>query len=238
MRLRQVALVAAQLDPAIEALSTELGAEVCFIDPGVGEYGLHNGLLALGDTFLEVVAPTEEGTAAGRYLDRRHGDGGYMILLQLDQDERATCRALARDQGIREVSQPEGVHGDVQIVGTHFHPGDTGGAILSVDTATPAESWGWAGDAWQDHVRHERAGAILSADIQSSDPSALAARWGSLLGLAPVADALEMDGGQLRFVESGDDRGEGITAISVAALDPDLSGRSVDIAGIRIDWVG
>jgi len=41
-----------------------------FVDPGVRVFGLTNGVFALGDQFLEVVVPTEENTAAGRFLDR------------------------------------------------------------------------------------------------------------------------------------------------------------------------
>ncbi|MFT7649913.1 MAG: hypothetical protein ACI8Y4_004677 [Candidatus Poriferisodalaceae bacterium] len=237
MRLRQIALVAHELDPTIDALRAELGADVCFVDPGVGAFGLHNALLPLGDTFLEVVAPIEDRTAAGRYLERRGGDGGYMVLLQLDEDERAACRANADEIGIREVSQPEDTHGDVHIVGTHFHPADHGGAILSVDTATPVGSWGWAGDGWQPVVRTERAGRILAAELQGPDPEAMAARWGALLGLEPIDGIIAMDQSELRFVELGDERGEGLTAIEVEAIDPLLEGRSVEVAGIRIDWV-
>ena len=98
MRLRQIALVAHDLDSTLASLCEELGADVCFQDPGVGAFGLHNGLLALGDTFLEVVSPTQDGTTAGRYLDRRGGDGGYMVLLQLDADERARLWRYIADE--------------------------------------------------------------------------------------------------------------------------------------------
>ena len=33
--------------------------------------------------FLEIVAPVKNNTAAGRYLDRRKGDGGYMVICQV-----------------------------------------------------------------------------------------------------------------------------------------------------------
>jgi len=236
MRLRQIALVANELEPTIAELSEELGAEVCFRDPGVGYFGLDNALLALGDTFLEVVAPNREGTTAGRYLERRGGDGGYMVLLQLDEAERAACRARAAEMGISEVHEAEDTHGSDHIVGTHFHPGHTGGAILSVDTANPTTSWGWAGNQWPSVVRIERAGQILSADIQTADPEALTARWGALLGIEVDDGRLRFDQGELRFVDPVDGRADGLTAIEVEALDPALMGRSTDLAGITIRW--
>ncbi len=38
----------------------------------------------LNDTFLEVVSPVTAGTTAGRLLEKRGVDGGYMIILQTD----------------------------------------------------------------------------------------------------------------------------------------------------------
>ena len=80
MYLRQVCLVAQKLEPAIVALTSVLGLERCHVDPGVRKWGLENTLMAVGTNFLEVVAPIEENTAGGRYLDRRGGDGGYILV--------------------------------------------------------------------------------------------------------------------------------------------------------------
>ena len=237
MRLRQIALVAADLEPTIEQLGTELGAEVCFRDPGVATFGLHNALLALGDTFLEVVSPVKDDTTAGRYLERRGGDGGYMVILQLDPEERADALRRADELGVRQVFVAEHTIDGQHAIGTHFHPADTGGAILSVDTATPPQSWIWAGTGWASVVRRERAGAITGATIQADDPSAMAARWGALLGIDPADDErLMLERSSIRFVPVADGRGEGLAAIEVEALDPALRGRSCELAGIRIDW--
>jgi hypothetical protein len=48
----------------------------------VGRFGLTNAVFAVGDTFVEVVAPTQPDTTAGRYLKRRGGDGGYMAIFR------------------------------------------------------------------------------------------------------------------------------------------------------------
>jgi hypothetical protein len=80
-RLRQVALVARELDPVVAALERTLGLAVAFRDPGVAEFGLRNALFPVGDQFLEVVSPTQPGTTAGRLLERRGGDGGYMVIV-------------------------------------------------------------------------------------------------------------------------------------------------------------
>src|SRR4051812_32413012 len=94
LRLRQIALVARTLEPVERQLTAALATEVCYRDPGVGTYGLHNALWALGGTFLEVVAPMRDSTAAGRYLDRRGGDGGYMYIVDCE-DLKARREQLA-----------------------------------------------------------------------------------------------------------------------------------------------
>ena len=55
-RLRQIALVAQDLDPTVALLCEALGAEVVERDDGVASFGLHNALIQIGDTFLEVVS--------------------------------------------------------------------------------------------------------------------------------------------------------------------------------------
>jgi hypothetical protein len=82
-RLRQVALVARELEAGSASLRRALHLGEPFHDPGVGEFGLDNAVFSLGDTFLEVVAPVRADTTAGRYLARRGGDGGYMAIFQV-----------------------------------------------------------------------------------------------------------------------------------------------------------
>ena len=84
LRLRQIALVARQLAPVVDDLRELFGLAVAYRDPSVEAFGLENAVLPVGNQFLEVVAPIREGTAGGRYLERRRGDGGYMVILQCD----------------------------------------------------------------------------------------------------------------------------------------------------------
>ena len=78
LRLRQVCLVAPRLAPVVDTIETILGLPVCHRDPAVAAYGLENALFVCGHQFLEVVAPTRDGTAAGRYLRRSGGRGASM----------------------------------------------------------------------------------------------------------------------------------------------------------------
>src|SRR5262249_56622564 len=121
------------------ALAAVLGCEVGSRAPGVGDLGLHTAALPVGTQFLEVVSPVRDGTTAGRFLDKRGGDGGYMVILQtadLDADRRRLS-AL----GVRLVWQV--TLDDIATV--HLHPRDVGGAIVSIDQPRPAASWRWGG---------------------------------------------------------------------------------------------
>jgi catechol 2,3-dioxygenase-like lactoylglutathione lyase family enzyme len=221
MRLRQVALVARDLESSVAALCAQLGLSVCFRDPGVAYFGLHNALMPVGDTFLEVVSPLRAGTAAGRYLDRR-GDGGYMAMFQVDDldAERARLQAL----GVRIVWQGEGEG----IRGLHIHPADIGGAIVSLDQPTPSDSWGWAGTSWRADARDDVVRSIAGVEVQSAEPEGLARRWAEVLGVAPPG---------VRFAAAEDGRGEGIGGLDMVASDRNRAGQVVEVAGVRVRLV-
>ena len=124
LRLRQICLVAEALEPAIADLAEVLGLEICHRDSSVAKYGLVNALLPIGTSFLEVVAPIREGTAAGRYLERRQGEGGYMVIIDCDDIERR--RAHVEAMGVR-IANPLAYS---SYIGIQLHPRDTGGSLL------------------------------------------------------------------------------------------------------------
>ena len=217
MRLRQVALVARQLDPVVDDLCAVLGIEVSFRDPGVEIFGLTNAVMPIGDTFLEVVSPMNDEATASRYLQRRGGDGGYMVMVQSD-DLDADLDRLDK-LGVRVVW---GIDLD-DIRGRHLHPRDIGGAILSLDTPLPAAAWRWAGPEWPQKVRHEVVSEITAVELQSEEPDSMARRWADVLGRKAVATdrgmQIDLDQGAIRFVTATDGRGPGVSGFDVAARD-------------------
>jgi hypothetical protein len=232
MRLRQIALVAAELRPVEQALIDAFDLEVCFRDPGIASFGLRHGLYAIGDRILEVVVPKEEGTTAGRYLERRGGDGGYMVLVQVDDVEAHRARLAGTDIRIVYEARGEG------ITGLHLHPGDVGGAIVSIDQADPPESWGWAGQDWAYHSASSVVSDLVAVEIQADDPAAMAARWSTALD-RPVGDdgAIALDDAAIRFVEATDGRGDGLAAADLVAVDRARAGQSVEVCGVRFNLV-
>jgi Glyoxalase-like domain len=253
LRLRQICLVAHDLATVEKQIIDVLGLEICYRDPGVGKYGLHNALFALGGTFLEVVSPTKPDTAAGRYLERRNGDGGYMYIL--DCDDLEARREHFKKMGVRLVQDLKSGDDVSSSEAIHLHPKDTGGCLLSVDRHSGGTDlkggYHWAGPSWQKHDRSKVMAQIIGAGIQSPDPEALAEKWSELLQ-RKVGRASEGEGSEIRldqaFVRFGplrDDRGEGLRAVHLkckdkahvmaAAKKADLSAgpNHVDLCGVR-----
>jgi hypothetical protein len=220
LRLRQIALVANDLDVVVGDLQDVLGLEVAFRDPGVATFGLHNAVMPAGKQFIEVVSPVRENTAGGRYLERRGGDGGYMVIMQCD--DHPTLKSRLGPLGVRAALEHDG---DEYCV-LQLHPRDTAGSFLEIDVQHGGESmdgpWEPAGPNWQD-ARTERTIGIVAAELQSDEPSALAARWSAILDRpVEVVDdtpTIALDNATLRFVFAKDGRGEGLGGIDVVVDD-------------------
>jgi hypothetical protein len=215
MRLRQVALAARRLEPVVADLRAVLGVEVSYRDPGVAAFGLENAVLPVGDTFLEVVSPLRPDTTAGRWLDRRGGDAGYMVMVET-ADADADRARMAR-LGVRVVWSID----LADIRGTHLHPRDVGAAILSLDAPVPAGAWRWAGPDWRRHVGTGVAQELVAVHLAGPDPGALARRWGEVLErpvhrTAAEAYEIRLDRGAIRFVPGADDA---VIGVDVAGPD-------------------
>src|SRR5580693_8727362 len=149
MRLRQIAFIARELDPIAEQLGRVFDLKVGFRDPAVEFFGLHNIVMPVGGEFLEVVAPFRDDASGARYLARRGGDAGYMVIMQ-DADA-LPHRARLEGQGIRVIATSR----TPGYCYTHFHPGDCAGVLMSIDSvdgdaawAEPRSDWPPAGPNW------------------------------------------------------------------------------------------
>ncbi len=235
VRLRQIALVAGDLAAAEAAITSTLGVELCFRDPNVGVFGLVNALFPVGDQLLEVVSPERDGTTAGRLLERRGGDGGYMVIVQAEnRAELERLRSRLPDLGIRVVWQSD----RPTMAGTHLHPRDTGGAIVSIDAADPPEAWEWAGPGWRGHIRTDVVTGFAGVEIGAADPAAMAARWAAALDAPVGADGVSvaLADAVLTFTPAGA-RGEGVDGLTFTAADRSRAGETHELVGVRVGLV-
>ena len=236
MRIRQIVFAARDLHRASDVLTHVLGLEKPFPDPGVAEFGIHNAVFTFGDQFIEVIAPNQPGTACGRHLDR-HGDSGYMLLLQTDDFARESARWASL--GVRTIWNT--AYDDIEAA--HLHPKDVGCALVSVDEPRPAASWRWGGPDWT--VADGAAGRqrIRGIELQASDAKAVVLRWAQVFALpAPCAVEqgwrLQLEGG---FVDvktaKADETGlAGVAGFTLAVSDPEAVLAAARLAGLPQSW--
>lgn len=250
LQLRQICLVAAELEPVLQDLTDILGIDRCFVDPGVGKFGLENTLLPIGRNFLEVVSPLKEGTAAGRYLQRRGGDGGYMVITQANSKaSQQVVRQNALDNGVRIAF--ESLRGDWNLC--QLHPGDMKAAFLEIESDAFNDFQGYwhpaGGTGWDSKVKQDVSLDLVGVELQGEDPEALAALWAKVVGLPFEKNStgflIKLNNATVRFVEEKDGRGAGLSGldITVTNLQHVLSSakrrhcyvndRQVDIGGVH-----
>jgi hypothetical protein len=180
LRLRQVCLVAPTLEPSVGDIAAIMGLAICYRDPNVGAYGLENALLPVGTTLLEMVAPVEENTAAGRFLGKIGDHGGYMAIFSCDDPTR--YRRHAESIGVRTahvIDRPT-------FFGIQLHPRDCRAAFLDfnhmIGTADePAGAYAPAGPDWQKSIRTDRTQALTGLELESPDPAGLAKHWANII---------------------------------------------------------
>jgi hypothetical protein len=231
IRLRQVAFAARDLAAAEDELTEALCVQLCFRDPGVAAFGLHNGLFPVGDQFLEIVSPIAQGTTAGRLLDKLGGDCGYMAIFQTD-DLAAAERRFA-DIGARVVFDATGEG----IRGLHLHPKDVPGAIVSIDQPDEPAEWPWAGPSWRASVDTSVVHAITGLTIAADDVDAATERWAHVLGVPRRGRAIDIDGATIRFTPTVAGEPPRLAGIVLATNDEVHRGARTRLLGTDVEFV-
>jgi hypothetical protein len=204
LRLRQICLVAPGLEPVIADVAAIMGLAVCYRDGNVEKYGLVNALLPVDTILLEVVSPFREGTAAGRFIDKTGGRGGYMAIFCCDDpDGRAKA---ANALGVRTAN--EITHAPYH--GVQLHPRDCRAAFIEFNHTNGSDDvsgpYPPAGPDWQTFIRKDVTQVLTGVEMQSPDPVGLAEHWGRILAV-PVsrgeggAAELKLPNASFRFVK-------------------------------------
>lgn len=246
LRLRQICLVARDLERAVDDIHHVLGVDVCYRDPNVAKYGLVNALFPIGHAFLEVVSPVREDTAAGRFLDRNHDRHGYMVILDCDDVDARRDHLLGLGVRLATELRYEDYHG-IQL-----HPKDTGAALIEFNHTEHGQSldgpYHPAGPHWQRFVRNDVSTALLAAEVCGRGIGPLAATWSALMQRPVIDEVMTLDQGRIEFRENAV-HAPALTGIVVAAGDPSaISARArergcvdtdgtVLLAGVRVHLV-
>jgi hypothetical protein len=182
VRLRQICLVAPHLEPVISDIAGIMGLHVCYRDGNVAKYGLENALLPVDTILLEVVAPFQPGTTAGRFLDKTGGRGGYMAIFCCDDPDERGRHAEKIGVRVAHVIDHAPYHG-VQL-----HPRDCRAAFIEFNHTAGSDDilgpYPPAGPDWQKSIRKDVTQALIGVEMQGPDPQGLAEHWGRIVGIA------------------------------------------------------
>jgi hypothetical protein len=214
LRLRQICLVAPHLEPVISDIAGIMGLNVCYRDRNVAKYGLENALLPVDTILLEVVAPFQPGTAAGRFLDKTGGRGGYMAIFCCDDpDERGKH---AKEMGVRVAN----VIDHAPYHGVQLHPRDCRAAFIEFNHTDGSDDvlgpYPPAGPDWRKSIRKDVTQALIGVEMESPEPQALAGHWGKIVGISvskgKTGDPeLALPNCSFRFVNGASDIMSGLT---------------------------
>jgi hypothetical protein len=230
MRIRQIAICAPDIRPVEDAVVRDLGITAVHRDAPGAPIWMFNGVFAIGNTFLEILQPERPSAPTQKFLEKQGGAAGYMLLLQVD--DMAKARARAEAAGVRVVMEmPERDFHGVRGGAIHLHPADTGGVLTSFDWMEDWDSWAWAGQAWPWHQRTDVVSGIVAAEVSSSEPARVAARFAGLLGRDVDDDGqISLDEGTIRFVQGEAGARDRLTGIDMTATDRGRVGETFEFA--------
>ena len=243
MRLRQICLVAPRLEPVISDITAIMGLDVCYRDGNVAKYGLENALLPVDTILLEVVAPFQPGTAAGRFIDKSGGRGGYMAIFCCDDPDERGRHAEAMGVRTANVIDHPPYHG-VQL-----HPRDCRAAFIEFNHTEGGEDilgpYPPAGPDWQKSIRKDVTHALTGVEMQSPEPEVLAEHWGKIIGISVSKDQsgepeLKLPNCSFRFARGASDIMNGLTfrVGDVAAVRDAAKARGCKVSDDGFDLCG
>jgi methylmalonyl-CoA/ethylmalonyl-CoA epimerase len=176
-RLRQMAFLVRDLDEAGELYLHTLGMHSCRAEE-LPQYGMRNLVLPAGEgTFVELLQPLSDDTAAARFLQRR-GEAPYLLIFETRDYDRLIPHLKSSGVRVTAENQREGSRS------AFIHPSSTNGAFLEVvEVSDPDNPWPAAGADWQasEHqpvTRQLKQVAILVRDLDQATR-----RWAELFGL-------------------------------------------------------
>ncbi|HEX7791758.1 MAG TPA: hypothetical protein VF467_14675 [Afipia sp.] len=215
IRMRQICLVAPHLAPVAGDIAAIMGLEICYRDPNVARYGLENALLPVDTILLEVVAPFCEGTAAGRFIDKTAGRGGYMAILSCpDPRERQTNAEKIGVRTSHVIDRPP-------YLGIQLHPRDCRAAFIEFNHTAGSDNirgaYPPAGPDWHKAIRDDVTVALTEVVLTSPDAQGLADHWSRIIGIPATGTEIVLVNCRIRFVK-GDS--EIMSALAFRVRDP------------------
>ncbi|HXD29804.1 MAG TPA: methylmalonyl-CoA epimerase [Pyrinomonadaceae bacterium] len=127
MKLDHIGIATRQIDEALNLWQGALGLELDHREE-VADQGVRVGMLAIGETHVELLEPLSENSPVGKFLEKR-GPGIHHIAIRVD-DIKAELAKL-KTRGARLIDEEPRVGAGGCLV-AFVHPASTGGVLLEL----------------------------------------------------------------------------------------------------------
>jgi hypothetical protein len=239
-RLRQICLVAKDLARVVADMQAIFGVKLAYQDPNVRRYGLENALFPFGLAFVEVVSPVEAGTAAGRFLERTGGIGGYMAIFNCNDPERRGTHANALGVRTAHAISHDG------FLAVQLHPRDCRAAMIEFDRTDGEEDLRGpyhpaGGTAWTDAIKTDVTRRLTEIVVEGANPRDLGEHWSRILEkpFTPSGDGgrIAIDMTAIRFAQGPRAR-ETLRTLVIDVADPHGIERRAAARGYAVSAAG
>jgi len=231
IRFRQICVATLELEQDITLFTKILGVPPCHRSR-LDHFGLENAMFAIGGSFIELVAPTQDETAVHRFLNRNQGLGGYMAIFDCDDVKRH--KSLAQNRNISIVYERSTPEADL----LQLSPKDTGVTMLEFDHHTGGEdrlsAYEWAGENWQKHLNPDL--DITEVTMTCRDPELTHSKWGSLFPSMVQSDqnTIKLTHGTIRFTQGLQSAHEYFSAVRLKTDHPESYLKRAKDVGLNI----
>jgi methylmalonyl-CoA epimerase len=126
MRIDHIGIIVRDIHEALQVYESALGLPLGGIAE-VHDQQVEVAFLPVGESQIELVQPTADGTGVAKFLEKR-GEGIHHICLEVDDIESALAQLKARGVRLIDEEPRQGVHGRVAFI----HPKATHGVLLEL----------------------------------------------------------------------------------------------------------
>jgi methylmalonyl-CoA/ethylmalonyl-CoA epimerase len=127
MKLDHIGIATKEIEAALALWRDALGLELDHREE-IAEQGVRVGMLAIGETHVELLEPLSEDSPVGRFLEKR-GPGIHHIAVRVE-DIRAEL-AKFKSQGARLIDEEPRIGAGGCLV-AFIHPQSAGGVLLEL----------------------------------------------------------------------------------------------------------
>lgn len=134
-RVHHVAVVVRDLDAALGFYRDKLGLKIELVMPIEGD-GVTIAFLAVGESKIELVMPTDATTGVARFLDSR-GEGFHHVCLEVADIAAELARLAGQGVELIDTIARRGAEGPVAFI----HPRSCHGVLVELIEAPTGPAW-------------------------------------------------------------------------------------------------